>query len=93
MTGEGDFRPRKLADGDGCDWPRHTILGSAYSLRARLLQLAEERILVREQGLADNSAYVEDLELEACETRAAYAAAVITELALLRADLDAPNRG
>ncbi len=62
-------------------------------LRLRLAQLAEERILAREWGLANDALYVEDLDLEVNATREAYAGAVITQLALLRAELDGPNQG
>ena len=62
-------------------------------LRLRLVQLAEERILAREWGLANDPLYVEDLELEVTATRDAYAGAVITQLAVLRAELDGRNQG
>ncbi|MBV9003763.1 MAG: hypothetical protein JOZ98_03560 [Solirubrobacterales bacterium] len=62
-------------------------------LRLRLVQLAEERILAREWGLANDPLYVEDLELELNATREAYAGTAITQLALLRAELDGRNQG
>lgn len=70
-----------------------SLLARAGALRLRLAELAEERMLAREHGLGDNAAYCADLELEAAETRAAYAGAVILQLALLRAELEGRNEG
>jgi hypothetical protein len=63
------------------------------ALRLRLVHLAEERMLAREIGLAANSAYFRDLELEMGEARDAYTHAAILQLVMLRAELDGPNVG
>jgi hypothetical protein len=98
MTGDGHLRARDtegrlvsaLAARIGEDG---TLPKCPEELRLRLNRLAEERILAREWGLARVSAYVKDLDRELSRTRAAYAEAVILELALLRAELEGRNEG
>lgn len=70
-----------------------SLMDRTAELRLRLFQLAEERILAREWGLADDPLYLEDLDLEINTTREAYAGTVITQLAILRAELDGRNQG
>lgn len=70
-----------------------SLMDRTVELRLRLGQLAEERILATEWGLTNDPLYVEDLDLELNSTREAYAGMAITQLALLRAELDGPNRG
>jgi hypothetical protein len=74
------------------NWQRSLARGTA-ELRVRLAELAEERILARECGLANDLAYIRDLQLEVDGTRAAYAGAVVLQVALFRAELDGRNQG
>ena len=69
------------------------LLARTEELRLRLALLAEERILALESGLANNPAYLQDLELEISHTRVAHDGMVITQLATLRAALDGRNWG
>jgi hypothetical protein len=56
-------------------------------LRVRLSQLQVERIEAADAGLADCPAYMQDLDAEICECRAAFVGAAVTEIAIVRADL------
>jgi hypothetical protein len=56
-------------------------IGSLADLRARLSELAPERIFARSYGMAADAAYVTDLE------------AAVTELAALRDELFGPQLG
>jgi len=66
--------------------PKEHIMSSA-EIRARLVQLAEERLQAREVGLDRDPAYIADLEDEVAECRAAYTCAAVTEIAILRGEL------
>jgi hypothetical protein len=79
-------------DGLVVDWQRSLARRTA-ELRVRLAELAEERILARECGLANDLAYIQDLKFEVDRTRAAYAGAAIFQIALFRAELDGRNQG
>jgi hypothetical protein len=65
----------------------------ATDVRNRLMLLSEERFLAHEHGLDDDRAYMADLnhEIETC--REAYIGAAVTEIALLRSELDGANIG
>jgi len=98
MVNDGDLPERRFFDRDTADGAGRPLLDCALlqrteELRLRLALLAEERILALESGLANDPAYVEDLELEISHTRAAHDGMVITQLALLRAELDGRNWG
>jgi hypothetical protein len=99
MFDHGDARRREPIDDTAhpidrlvIDWQR-SLAARTAELRLRLAQLAEERILAQECGLANDLAYVQDLELEVDGTRAAYDGAVVFQIALLRAELDGRNQG
>lgn len=66
---------------------------SASAVRHQLMLLTEERVLALESGRGRDREYLDDLahEIEAC--RAAYVGAAVTEIALLRAQLDGANQG
>lgn len=67
--------------------PTGTLGEAALELRLRLARLGEERYVACEVGLIHERAYVEDLNREVAETRTGYAAAVVLQLASLRAEL------
>jgi hypothetical protein len=82
------FRPSPLV----IDWSG-SLPERTRELRERLGLLAEEWMLARECGLADDVAYATDLQLEQDGVDAAYRSAVILRIALLRANLDGRNQG
>jgi hypothetical protein len=59
----------------------------------RLKELLAERLLASSEGLAADSAYMADLDHEIAEVRAAYIAAAVTEIAVLRGELFGPQVG
>jgi hypothetical protein len=62
-------------------------------LHIRLKELLAERLLVSNEGLAANTAYMADLEHEIAEVRAAYVTAAVTEIAARRGELFGPQVG
>ena len=60
---------------------------SASEIRARLLELADERCAAERAGLDRNQAYMADLEDEIVAFRVALAGAAVTEIAVLRGEL------
>ena len=66
---------------------------NATEVRQHLMLLHEERVLAHEAGLDHDPAYMADLDDEIAAYRSAYVGAAVTELALLRADLDGRNQG
>jgi hypothetical protein len=66
---------------------------SALEIRSQLDQLRAERALAVREGLGDNAAYMADLEDELAHRIQLYVAAAVTEIASLRAELDAPLYG
>lgn len=65
----------------------------ATDVRNHLMLLAEERVLAHEHGLDTDPGYMADLEREIASAREAYVGAAVTEIALLRAQLDGANNG
>jgi hypothetical protein len=65
----------------------------ASEVRQHLMLLGEERVLAHEAGLDHDRAYMADLDDEIAQYRAAYIGAAVTEIAMLRARLDAPLVG
>jgi hypothetical protein len=57
----------------------------AVELQLRLKALHAERVLAIQHGLADDGAYMADLDDEIAEVGAAYTGAAVTEIAMLRA--------
>jgi hypothetical protein len=57
-------------------------------LRDRLNLLEEERRQAEAAGLANCEAYMNDLQDEISECRAAFAGAAVTEIAIARAEVD-----
>ena len=66
---------------------------TTLQLRTHLQTLSAERSTATLAGLNDIEAYVHDLEAEIEATRHAYIGAAVTEIATLRAQLDAPQVG
>ena len=60
---------------------------SSTDIRARLVELAEERFAAESAGLAGNQAYMADLEDEIAAYRLALVGAAVTEIAVLRGEL------
>jgi hypothetical protein len=66
---------------------------TAATLHEQLRELEAERALARANGLGANALYMADLDAGVAHTRAAYVGAAVTEIAVLRAALDAPLLG
>jgi hypothetical protein len=66
---------------------------SALDAQHLLTELKAERALASLSGLADDDAYLADLEDEIAATRHAYVGAAVTEIATLRAELSGPQVG
>jgi hypothetical protein len=62
-------------------------------IRARLMELAQERLQAQRTGLDSNGLYMADLEQEIRGHRAALTGAAVTELAVLRGQLYGRNHG
>jgi hypothetical protein len=60
---------------------------SSSQIRARLFDLARERVAAERSGLGCNRAYMADLEDEIVTCRLALVGADVTELAVLRGEL------
>jgi hypothetical protein len=60
---------------------------SSSEIRARLVELADERVAAERVGLDRNRAYMSDLEDEIVSCRLALIGADVTELAVLRGEL------
>lgn len=60
---------------------------SALQIKSQLQDLHAERVLASVEGLAGNSAYMLDLEVEIAAVRAAFVSTAVTEIATLRAEL------
>ena len=66
---------------------------SAADYGRRLGALTAERRLAITAGLGSNATFMADLDGEIDAVRATYVGLAVTEIAQLRAALDAPNRG
>jgi hypothetical protein len=66
---------------------------SAIEMQTHLKQLEAELALALAEGLGSSAAYMADLYEEISETRHAYIAVAVTEIARLRADLSGPLVG
>jgi hypothetical protein len=66
---------------------------SAIEMQTHLKQLEAELALALAEGLGDSDAYMADLSEEIAETRHAYVAVAVTEVAVLRAELSGPQVG
>jgi hypothetical protein len=66
---------------------------SAIEMQTHLKELQAELALAMVEGLDQNKAYMADLSEEIAETRHAYVAVAVTEIAVLRAELSAPLVG
>lgn len=66
---------------------------SAIEMQIHLRELHVERALAAIEGLADDRAYMADLEEEILAARHAYVGTALTEIATLRAQLSGPQVG
>jgi hypothetical protein len=66
---------------------------SAIDMKHHLAELQAELALADLEGLGRDSAYLTDLHDEIAAVTKAYICVVVTEIALLRADLSGPLRG
>ena len=69
------------------------MLDTTLELRSLLGQLHVERALAIEEGLGGNAAYMDDLDEELVFRTHLYVIAAVTDIATLRAELDAPLVG
>jgi hypothetical protein len=69
------------------------LMVTAAEARDHVAELESERALALTTGLADNGAYMNDLDDELGVWRRRYATAVVTEIATLRAELSGANAG
>ena len=63
---------------------------SAASARAHVTELEAERALAEATGVAEIDSYLEDLEWELDAWRDLYVKSAVTEIAVLRAQLEGP---
>lgn len=56
-------------------------------IRARLIELAYERVAAEHAGLGGNRSYMDDLESEIVTYRLALVGTAVTEIAVLRGEL------
>jgi hypothetical protein len=65
----------------------------ANEIRARLNRLSLERLEAETVGLTTCEAYMQDLEEEISQCRAAFVGAAVTEIAMARGELSGPLLG
>ena len=70
-----------------------THFSDAASMRRHLTELYSEQAAAGLDGLLRNGAYRDDLESEIAFMESAFTGAAVTEIAVLRAQLDGPLRG
>jgi hypothetical protein len=66
---------------------------TATDARSQLQRLQAERLDAVEAGLGSNTLYMADLESDIAASRALYVGLAVTEIAVLRAQLSAPQQG
>ena len=66
---------------------------SSAEILERLLELTRERLDAEAEGLDRDPAYMADLDDEVATCRAAFVAAAVTEIAVLRGELFGRNVG
>jgi hypothetical protein len=66
---------------------------TATDARTRIQRLQAERLDAVEAGLGGNALYMDDLQNDIDASRALYVGLAVTEIAVLRAQLDAPLVG
>ena len=66
---------------------------TATEARTNLHRLEAERLDAVEAGLGGNALYMNDLHNDIAASRALYVGLAVTEIAVLRAQLDAPLQG
>ena len=65
-----------------------TLTMSAAAARRHVVELEAERALAERTGVAAIGSYIEDLEWELDAWRQVYVTSAVTEIAILRAELD-----
>ena len=66
---------------------------TATEARSQLHRLEAERLDAVEAGLGGNALYMNDLHNDIAASRALYVGLAVTEIAVLRAQLNAPLQG
>ena len=66
---------------------------SSTEIRAHLLELSQERVEAERAGLSADPVYMADLEAEVHTYRLALVGALVTEIAMVRAELFGRNFG
>ena len=66
---------------------------SPTDIRAHLFELSQERVAAERAGLSADPAYMADLEAEVLTYRLALVGALVTEIAMFRAELSGRNFG
>ena len=66
---------------------------TAIDIQNHVAELESERMLASLVGLANDQAYMADLNDELAAARHAYVGAAVTEIATLRAELSGPQWG
>jgi hypothetical protein len=66
---------------------------TATEARSQLHRLEAERLDAVEAGLGGNALYMNDLHNDIAASRALYVGLAVTEIAVFRAQLDAPLQG
>jgi len=66
---------------------------TATEARSQLHRLEAERLDAVEAGLGGNALYMNDLHNDIAASRALYVGLAVTEIAVLKAQLDAPLQG
>jgi hypothetical protein len=66
---------------------------TATEARSQLHRLEAERLDAVEAGLGGNALYMTDLHNDIAASRALYVGLAVTEIAVLKAQLDAPLQG
>lgn len=75
------------ADHEGQDETTQRYIMPTNDIRDRLLAQVHERLAAERAGLAAEGAYIANRDGDVEGVRAAYIGAVVTEIAMLRADL------
>jgi hypothetical protein len=66
---------------------------TATDARSQIQRLQAERLDAVEAGLGGNTLYMADLDNDIAASRALYVGLAVTEIAVLRAQLSAPQQG
>jgi hypothetical protein len=93
MLHRADDKRVRVADDPATEANELDAPMSSTEIRARLMELARERLEAESQGLSADRAYMADLDEETLTYRAALVGARVTEVAVLHGMLHGRNRG